>query len=276
MWIHPWLPLMKDRLESTIFPSIRFKLGNALYSWHPSDESARAILRPWKPPVWSQANWDAFICKNIIPKLEYTLTNELILSPMDTQKTPDQWQWVIVWLDLSPLAHFIDLIERCFFTKWLYALSFMLNTNPDYEQISKWYIAWKARFSEKLLQHPNIKAKLSQGLLMMDRSMHGGQVAYTTSPIETNKKPMPNTEQLMNEARQLQIGANISTFKDIIERKAAEHNLVFLPVINKFKEGKQIYRFGNLNIYIDRNVIFLLQNGNWNPASMSEILQKAV
>jgi tuftelin-interacting protein 11 len=83
---------------------------------------------------------------------------------------------------------------------------------------------------------------------------------------------------LKNKAKGLQTSANpsISTFKDIIEKKAAEHNLLFLPVLNRFKEGKQIYRLGNLNIYIDRNVVFMLQNGGWIPASISEIMQKAL
>lgn len=69
---------------------------------------------------------------------------------------------------------------------------------------------------------------------------------------------------------------SINTFKDMIERKASEKNLLFLPVINKFKEGKQIYKLGNLNIYLDRNVAFMLQNGSWIPASINDIVQKAI
>ena len=60
------------------------------------------------------------------------------------------------------------------------------------------------------------------------------------------------------------------------KRKAAENNILFVQVQNRFKEGKQVYRFGNLNVYIDRNVVFMLQNGSWIPASINEILQKAL
>jgi tuftelin-interacting protein 11 len=67
----------------------------------------------------------------------------------------------------------------------------------------------------------------------------------------------------------------VSSFKDLIEKRAAEMNLLFLPVQNKFKDNKQIYRFGNLNIYIDRNVVFVLQNGNWMPSSINELVKKA-
>lgn len=76
---------------------------------------------------------------------------------------------------------------------------------------------------------------------------------------------------------QLQQQAQAATsFKDIIERKAAENNLMFLPVANKFKEGKQIYRFGNLNIYLEGNVIFMMHNGIWRPTSIAEIVQNSI
>lgn len=138
-WIHPWLPLMKERLDSTLFPTIRFKLANALMSWHPSDESARAILRPWRPPVWSQPQWDAFMVRSILPKLEYALCQELILTREDDiEQVPEAWQWVASWIDLTATAHFVDLLERCFFPKWFQLLSSWLNSKPDYDQVADW------------------------------------------------------------------------------------------------------------------------------------------
>lgn len=284
-WIHPWLPLMKDRLETALFPTIRFKLANALGNWHPSDESARAILRPWRPPVWSQAHWDAFMLRCVLPKLEYVLSQELFVGPPhDTDRVPDAWLWVVAWLDLATPAHFVDLIERCFFPKWFYALTSWLNSTPDYEQVADWYNAWKSRFGDRLNQTPSIKAKMSQGLMMMERSMKGVQVSYTQVEASSSATttPAPGTtsqQQMMNEAvRQLyqQQSTAASSFKDIIERKAAEHGLMFLPVVNKFKEGKQIYRFGNLNIYLEGNVVYMLQNGIWRPTSIAEVIQKSI
>lgn len=66
-WIHPWLPQMHMRLEP-LYPPIRNKLANALQRWHPSDASARLILQPWKD-VFTPGAWEAFMVKNIIPKL---------------------------------------------------------------------------------------------------------------------------------------------------------------------------------------------------------------
>lgn len=69
-WIHPWLPLLQSRLEP-LYPPIRSKLSNALQRWHPSDASARLILQPWKD-VFTPGAWEAFMVKNIIPKLGMT------------------------------------------------------------------------------------------------------------------------------------------------------------------------------------------------------------
>lgn len=45
-WLHPWLPYLGARMDQ-LYPTIRFKLSAALQQWHPSDQSALALLRPW-------------------------------------------------------------------------------------------------------------------------------------------------------------------------------------------------------------------------------------
>ena len=45
-WLHPWLPYLGSRMDE-LYPNIRFKLSSALQQWHPSDQSALALLRPW-------------------------------------------------------------------------------------------------------------------------------------------------------------------------------------------------------------------------------------
>jgi tuftelin-interacting protein 11 len=175
-WVLPWLPLMGERLEVNLFPIIRHKLANALTSWHPSDESAKAILLPWRPPVFTLANWDAFVIKNILPKLELVM-EQFVINP--SMQVMEPWHWVMAWQELVPTASLVSLLERAFFPKWLQMLSIWLNSTPNYDEVSAWYTGWKGMFSEKLLQHPNIKTKLAHALAMMGRSMSGVQVSYT-------------------------------------------------------------------------------------------------
>lgn len=74
VWIHPWIPLMGQRLQDSVYPIIEDKLGTALTSWHPSDRSAKLMLRPWQPAM-SPGAFAAFLHKYILPKLQVCLSS---------------------------------------------------------------------------------------------------------------------------------------------------------------------------------------------------------
>ena len=78
-------------------------------------------------------------------------------------------------------------------------------------------------------------------------------------------------------ARSLTASTSVpGTFRDLLERRAEECNLVFMPVANKTYEAKQVYLFGRVQIYLDRRVIFMLQSmGNWIPVSMEMLVNAA-
>jgi tuftelin-interacting protein 11 len=131
-WLHPWLPLMQDRLEP-LYQPIRTKLGQALQNWQPSDSSAKAVLLPWKN-VFKQGTWDAFMNKHIVPKLvsimqqfvidprQQVLGRKLILFKRSGYLIYfhlDPWNWFIAWHDMVPLSSMIAILEKTFFPKWL-------------------------------------------------------------------------------------------------------------------------------------------------------------
>ena len=166
----------------------------------------------------------------------------------------------MAWFDLISIDQFVKILKRNFFPKWLQVLTFWLNSKPDYNEVSKWYVGWKSLFNEKLLQHPSVKVKLTQGLQMMSMSVSGATVSYQQTSVKPQVPTTSNIrQQQLDESKLLQSATVpiISSFKDLIERKAAEHGILFVQVPNKLKEGKQVYRFGNSNIYIDRNVFFI-------------------
>ncbi|VDP22748.1 unnamed protein product [Soboliphyme baturini] len=111
-WIHPWLPLMGDRLQPLYSP-IRLKLGRALSHWHPSDGSAKMILRPWKD-VFSASSFDTFVTQHIVPKLERCLST-FVINPCNQQL--DTWRYVMEWLDMINPSHISEALIRHFFPK---------------------------------------------------------------------------------------------------------------------------------------------------------------
>jgi tuftelin-interacting protein 11 len=110
-WIHPWLPLLGNRLETTVSPVIHHKLSKALVNWHPSDRSAKLMLLPWHG-VFSRGDMDAFLVKNIVQKLQFAL-QKIVINPH--QHHLEQWNWVMDWKVLLPVHNMASLLERYFF-----------------------------------------------------------------------------------------------------------------------------------------------------------------
>ncbi|XP_067004991.2 tuftelin-interacting protein 11 [Anabrus simplex] len=287
-WIHPWLPLLGNRLDSTVYPVIRHKLSKALVNWHPSDRSARLMLLPWHK-VFSKGDMDAFLVKNILPKLQLAM-QELVINPH--QQHLEQWHWVMDWEDLIPVYSMASLLERFFFPKWLQILTMWLNHSPNYDEITNWYVGWKGMVSENLLAQPAVKEQFRKALEVMNRAVTTpGQplsqqpgavesVSYLTnieqaSHAQRNKERESRFELLAEAvltARQIPQG-----FKELIQKRCEERGIVFVPLPNRYREGKQIYRCGKVQIYIDRSVIFVTENGTvWNPLSLNAVLDMAV
>lgn len=68
----------ENRLEP-VYPTIRYKLANALKSWHPSDQSAHMILEPWVD-VFPPGVMETFVSRTILPQLSYCL-QLMVINP---------------------------------------------------------------------------------------------------------------------------------------------------------------------------------------------------
>ena len=137
-WLHPWLPLLGASLEG-LYPTIRHRLAACLQQWHPSDGSALALLAPWKP-VFSQADWDTLLARSIVPKLQWAM-QELVINPQ--HQVLDQFQWLMAWKSAMPPQHLTTMLESFFFPKLQQVLYQWLVSNPNYEEVTQWYLGWK-------------------------------------------------------------------------------------------------------------------------------------
>lgn len=49
-----------------------------------------------------------------------------------------------------------------------------------------------------------------------------------------------------------------------------------MPVAGQRRyEGKALYNFGRVTMYIDRNVVFVLRGTEWQPVSLDDLLKYA-
>lgn len=144
-WIHPWLPKIKMQYLEPIFVQIRNKFKKCLILWNPSDKSARIILQPWKP-VFGKKNWNTFLKESIVPKLEQNMSN-FIINPK--QQNLECWNNLIDWRELMSEKEIILILKQNFFPKWLKVLYNWLDNEPNFKEVSDWYLGWKKLFPDE-------------------------------------------------------------------------------------------------------------------------------
>ncbi|KAH8262818.1 hypothetical protein KR044_000592 [Drosophila immigrans] len=270
-WILPWHGILGSKLEESIYPQIRSKLGVALQAWSPQDRSARAMLTPWQA-AFAEEQLVQFLLRHIIPKLQAVLA-EFVINPM--QQNLELWHQVWEWHELIPAHHMAQLLDKHFFPRWMQVLVMWLNQSPDYAEISRWYAGWKNMFSEPILREPCIKEHLRRALEMLHRATDA--VLQTTSAPPPPMPPAPapvlfTPVMLVDVAQPAQL-----EFKELVSQKCSELGIIFAPLPGRRELGKQIYRVGKLFCYIDRNVCMLSDSSftNWQPVGLVQLLERA-
>ncbi|KAH0459275.1 hypothetical protein IEQ34_012089 [Dendrobium chrysotoxum] len=289
VWIHPWLPLLGQRLED-LYHKIRFKLGNVLHAWHASDASAYAILSPWKD-VFDAASWENLIVRFIVPKLMSAL-QEFQINPAN--QTLDQFNWVMTWASVIPIQHVVNMLEVGFFSKWQQVLFHWLCSNPDFNEVMQWYMGWKGLFPPELLANERIRLLFNSGLSMMNQASEGMELVQPGA--RENASYLRVTERRQFEAQQTAgysvhlhtssasangfprdgSGANPEmSLKEIVEDYAVEQGLIFVPKVGRSHNGLPVYGFGNISICIDSVKELLYAQGldGWDVVSLNQLIQ---
>ncbi|ROT76335.1 Tuftelin-interacting protein 11, partial [Penaeus vannamei] len=207
-WLHPWLPLLVDHLQS-VYPVIRQKLSAALVHWHPSDRSAKMVLQPWKR-VFTDISMTNLIQSNIQPKLEAALM-EMTITPHSQNLDP--WHWFLDWDDLLTAQISIDILERCFFPRWYQALGTWLSANPSHTDVLAWYKGWRDLMPKSVANHLQVRQKFQQAL-------------------ECSK----DWADIINSARRETL-----SMREVVERRCQERGIVFVPLPERKHEGRPVY-----------------------------------
>uniref|UniRef100_A0A1D1XVA0 Tuftelin-interacting protein 11 n=1 Tax=Anthurium amnicola TaxID=1678845 RepID=A0A1D1XVA0_9ARAE len=292
LWVHPWLPLLGQKLE-ILYSTITSKLSFVLRAWHASDASAHAMLSPWKF-AFDVSCWNRLICERIVPKLMEAL-KEFEVNPAN-QKL-DQFNWVMDWVSVIPIDYMAALLEADFFSKWLQALYIWLCSNPNFEEVTRWFRGWKRLFPDELLANERMRRQLNRGLDMMNQAVEGMEVVQPGA--RENVSYLRVTEKRQFEAQQ-QAAASVSyqhmsavlgnavhmdptgtisqiSLKEHIEAFAVENGLMFVPKVGKFYNGLPVYAFGNVSMSIDvvNQVLFAHQqrSDEWRPVSLNQLLE---
>lgn len=305
-WLHPWRPFLGKQMEA-LYPTIRQKLTAALTEWHPSDPSAHAILLPWQG-VFDKASMETLLGRSILPKLILSLrgtyscprmedskrrTNkrarhatELVINPL--QQVLDPFNWAMSWVDMISADNFIPLLEMEFFPKWFAVLNSWLSSSaPNFEEVSRWYTGWKQLFPATLQAHPRMQTLFNHALEIMNyhvqRIMAGGTINIAAPslqpPTATVTAARPATAQAPQQPTTAPTaGGKEPTMKEVVARWAEDNDLLFIPQA-RMHEGKQVYSFGKLAIYVDKDLVYApppagAPADQWQPISFDELVAR--
>jgi len=141
LWIHPWLPILADKLDCLWMP-IRFKLSACLEIWDPRDRSACGMLKPWSS-VFSPADWEPLMEK-VLLKLEQGILNSPVKpSGQDTTPVED----LLAWLGIVPLESIARVLDTSLFPQWHAALrQWFRAPECDFGEVLQWYQGWRRCF----------------------------------------------------------------------------------------------------------------------------------
>ncbi|CAJ2663914.1 unnamed protein product [Trifolium pratense] len=275
-WVHPWLPMLGHKLEG-IYQTIRFKLSTVLDAWHPSDGSAYAILSPWKT-VFDSDSWQQLMHRFIVPKLKAVFVSDDFQVNPASQKL-DQFYWVMSWASVIPVHLMVDTMD-IFFTKWLTVLYRWLCSNPNFNEVLKWFLGWKELIPKELLANELIRYKLNCGLVMMNQAAEGMEVVQP-GLNEKISYYIRVSEQRKYETHQKAAayisadGANEMSVKEIIEAYARDHGLLFKLKPGRMHNGHQIYGFGNVSIIIDslNQKVYAQDEERWSSETLGRLLE---
>ncbi|CAM6126771.1 unnamed protein product [Calypogeia fissa] len=285
-WLHPWLLLLGTRMDPLYLP-IRYKLTTALQAWHPKDTSAHTLLSPWQG-VFDAGSWEQLLVRSILPKLIFAL-QELVINP--AHQLLDQFNWVMAWATALPIHHMAGILETYFFPKWQQILYQWLCNNPNFEEITQWYLNWKSVFPSELLANERIRRQLNVALEMMNQAVEGAPVVQpgareNVSYLRVTEQREFELQQHAAYQQQQQHAAAIAqgtesnetenmSLKEIVEGFAQNNDVQFLPKLGRLHEGLQIYGFGMVSLCIDtaKQMLLVQKDDRWVSVTLEQLLE---
>lgn len=185
-WTLPWaMPhLLGNDARAQLFPPLRFKLHETLANWHPNDDSAITVLKPWANGVWDKHDklLGDLIVRTIIPKF-ITLLRDIKIDSLqnNSQDCIEMFSWITRWGNLLPSFHFSCLLEGEFLRKWYAVLTIILGLShtsrdaqesrcsvPDFHAVLTWYEEWRPAFPSWIFSPTRDERLLSLFSLSLD------------------------------------------------------------------------------------------------------------
>ncbi|PHJ16803.1 g-patch domain-containing protein [Cystoisospora suis] len=280
-WLHPWLPHLSAHHLQLLSSPLRVKIGHALEAyWNPRDRSAVNLLLPWQH-VFDTYSFAALLQRSVMPKLHDHLLNVPIRP--DNQQL-EGLQDVLVWAPLLPVEMLVNLFVTAFFPRWLQVLKVWLSsTHADFNEILEWYSGWKDTLPAALVAHTRVQGIFVEALQLMNfASAALGLPIIQQQPVTLGGMggvvPTPPSSGGMEPPRAPEPAEPTPpTLLEYLEGLAKEKGILFKPKVGRVEEGKQVYAYGRMNMYVKEKMIYVKGKAvlSWTAVDVDELLKLA-
>jgi len=277
------------------------------------------LLEPWRR-AFEPKDWDALLSRAVAPKLEHALVAELVVDrdagdtgaaeTAASSPKADPLKWVLRWERVMPAKRMVGLLEACFFPKWHETLHAWLapprgSAEPpaDLEQVTRWYLGWKALFSEDLLAHERVRAQINVALDMMNQAAAGDGVAAPPDAAAAARRAAKAARGAARAEAREGAGAEAGTrshargvsgasepaahemdddelhasmsLREAVEAFAVSRDVRFAPKPGREAEGLRVWSFGTVSVTIDapKQIVRAHVDGRWAPVSLDQLLE---
>jgi len=311
-WILPWLPHLKDdTILGTILLEVRRKLKSTISFLSKTEadmskfvRSCVRILSPWRN-LYTDSVIFGLTSESITPRLARSLARIEISFPASGQN----WDQIhelfeLFGQNLMSVDNFLSLFDGEIMPTWASTLHFSINHGSrDMIEAKAFYLSWKKqlfdsettgpRSARKTLRSDDIICRyFYSGLEMMRASLESNEELlakleppnpedcnYRLSLLHRANGKRGSTGFTPSTARGHQVkmkgDRNIASFLDVITDFTRHHDIEFHPKTgsNSTKDGKPVFLFGGHPVYFDKNVLFTLRGGSWQPISLEHLAQ---
>ncbi|KAH9893377.1 TFP11-domain-containing protein [Cubamyces lactineus] len=280
--VFPWLPHIGLRLDE-VLGDARRKVRSVLRAWTVSD-AIPEDLGAWRE-VFDIGDWDTMLLKYVVPKLGSRMRDDFRVNPRQQDMQP--LQDVMSWEQLLRPSILSQILETEFFPKWLDVLHiWLIQPNPSFEEVSRWYTFWKSTFSENVQNMPGVAQGFTRGLQMMNKALELGPEAPTRLPRPDHRlspSTAASTPTIKHKDKPRPTRTQEITFRSIVEDYAASHNLLFIPTGRVDERSRMpLYRVsqsadgkGGILVYILDDAVWALDGGEYRAITLEDMVIRA-
>ena len=310
VWLLPWVPiLLRSPMMSSLVSSLKGKLKSAVSYLDKEARNglaflreANSFLRPWtallkKDTIIHLAS--RYICPRFA---KYLAKLEISSDPKDQEWRGIDLLWTMCSNGLLRAIDVLSLVEGELLPSWARICHSLLLNGEGTEKCVSLFLVWKTYFlvvsPTKTLANDEAICRCFYTVLVMIRDAKDStqtESLYPTIPgyravlsrrsatlrreAKDDLLRMEHADPLEAEARIRldQSGSTMPTFRDVVEDFAKDRGILFRPRlgVNALKDGKQVFLFGDVPVYLESQVVYVQHAAEWVPMSLERLAQLA-